>query len=170
LISNKELGVLKKIVDSRASSRVYNKIPVDKEVLESILQDLCKTPSSCNRQTISLMVIEDRDRKELLSGLLVGGVGWIHRADKILLLFANGEAYKENLFYMPYLDAGVMIQQLYLSCTANNVSCCYINPNIREINQEHFKKTFSNLIFCGALALGHSDTVIKSPKRESCLL
>jgi nitroreductase len=58
---------------------------------------------------------------------------------------------------MPYLDAGVIIQTVYLATEALNIGCCYVNPNIREENKEFFKKRFKiegDVLFCGALVLG----------------
>jgi hypothetical protein len=85
----------------------------------------------------------------------VGGVGWIHRADKILLLFADPKAYKERLVYMPFLDAGVVIYHLYLMCHYYGLKCCYCNPNIREQNQSFFRVLFGGDIYCGAFGIGH---------------
>jgi nitroreductase len=161
------LAAFKELTRDRRSQRVFDG-PVSEEVLASVLDDLAQTPSSCNRQAVSIKVVESRTEKELLSGIMVGGVGWCHRADKILLLLADPLAYKENLPYMPFLDAGVIIQQAYLSCEAHNVGCCFINPNVREENQAIFKERFSPLIFCGALAIGAYSLKAKpSPKRES---
>ena len=58
--------------------------------------------------------------------------------------------------FMPYLDAGVVIQQVYLTAEADNIACCYINPNIREEHKEFFNKIFNQeqRLYCGALALG----------------
>ena len=62
--------------------------------------------------------------------------------------------------FMPYLDAGVIIQTAYLTCEALNYGVCFVNPNIRPENQEFFKQRFGikeNQLFCGALALGKYD-------------
>lgn len=169
LILDNELQAFKKIIHSRTSSRVFTKQEIEEKTFNSLLDDIKYIPSSCNRQAVYIKVIESRDEKEILSGILVGGVGWIHRSQKIILLFASQEAYKEGLFYMPYLDAGVLIQQIYLSVTSHNLSCCFVNPNIRDINKEHFIKLFGNDIFCGAIALGYSEQNTKSEKKDSIL-
>ena len=154
-IDPKEKAVFSQILKQRRSQRVFNSSVLTDDEINYILTSISECPSSCNRQAISLMLIEDRNQKEILNGLLVGGVGWCHRSDKIILLFANQTAYKENLFYMPYLDAGVVIATTYFACETIRVGCCYINPNIRKENLDFFQKTFSKKLFCGALALGH---------------
>lgn len=160
--------VFSKLLFERRSQRVFNQDPVSPDDLQYILDAIASSPSSCNRQAISPMVIEDRDRKDLLSGILVGGVGWCHRANKIILLFANIEAYKENLPYMPFLDAGVVAMATYLSCETLRIGCCYINPNVRDNNVKSFQQNFSDKLFCGALAIGHYTKKARySPKVKS---
>ena len=145
------------LIRGRRSQRIFNTEDITEEELNFILDCLIESPSSCNRQAISIKIIEDRNSKELLNGLLVGGVGWCHRANKIILLFANTEAYKEKLDYMPYLDSGVLIFNLYLACESLRIGCCFINPNIRDENKKIFEERFGNKLFCGALAIGHYD-------------
>ena len=148
------------LLKSRRSQRVYNKEPITTEEWKKITKQVTECPSSCNRQPISLVNYSDRDDKQLLCGLLVGAVGWAHRADSIVLMFADWNAYKENLEYMPYLDAGAKIMTMYLVTETLNIGCAYINPNIRESHVDIFNKYFKkddNLIFTGAFALGKYD-------------
>lgn len=151
-------GQLIEVMKRRHSERVFSDKKVEPEKMELILEMAQLCPSSCDRKAIDIKIIDDRDDKQILSGLLVGGVGWIHRAPKILLLFGNRFAYKENLFYMPYLDAGCIIQQIYLTCTEMGLSCCYCNPNIRINHYFAFEKLFMSdpdLLFCGAMGFGY---------------
>lgn len=148
---------LLEIIKKRHSDRVFDDKNIDDKIIEKIIEDTKMCESSCNRHAINIVICKDRDLKSLLGGILVGGVGWIHRASHILLLFADKLAYKagNEISYMPYIDAGVIIHQLYLTCTSMDLKCCYVNPNIREINIEHFKKIFNDNIFCGAFAIGY---------------
>ena len=148
--------VLSKLTRERHSSRVFGKEQVDGTVISELIADCNCCPSSCDRKAISVQAECDRDIKALLGGVLVGGVGWIHRASCILLIFADPIAYKagDEINFMPYLDAGCVIQQLYLSATSHDLKCCYVNPNVREFNVGHFKNIFGDKIFCGAFAVG----------------
>lgn len=149
--------VLIEIMLERHSNRRFSDDSVSADLIQEIIdtKDLC--PSSCDRQGIMVRTILDRDEKALLSGLLVGGTGFIHRAPVILLLFADKEAYKagDEIKWMGYLDAGIVVQQYYLTATALSLHCCFINPNIREMNKPHFEKIFGDQLFCGAFALGY---------------
>ena len=152
--SAKEVKIVKEVFKNRNSSRVFNGESVDLKEMEAILEMVETSPSSCDRKGVSYKIIEDRADKDLLSGLLVGGVGWVNRADKIILLYSDMEAYKSpaEKDFMPYLDAGVMIQSFYLACEVFGVKVCYVNPNIRE--KEFFKQRFIDGLFLGAIVIG----------------
>ena len=151
--SKKEIDAVKKVFKNRKSSRVFSGQSVD---LKEILEMVETSPSSCDRKGVKYKIIESRDDKDLLSGLLVGGVGWVNRADKIVLLYTDMEAYKSpaEKDTMPYLDAGVLIQSFYLACEVMGVKCCYVNPNIRENNKEFFNNRFIAHKFLGAMIIG----------------
>ena len=157
--TKKEQEVFFKILKNRCSQRTFNKEEID---LATIFWAIETAPSSCDRHGVSILSVTERDDKDLLSGLLVGGVGWANRANTILLLKANMDCYKSpaEKDFMPYLDAGVLIQTIYLTCEAMNYGACYINPNVREENQEFFKERFDiadNELFCGAMTIGKFD-------------
>ncbi len=149
--------VLIEIMRQRHSDRMFGDSPPPGDAIADLMTVPSYCPSSCDRKAVHLRVVQDRDEKSLLGGLLVGGVGWIHRAHTIFLLFANPLAYKagDEITYMPYLDAGVVIQQLYLTATSYDLACAYANPNIRDMNKQHFQKVFGSEIFCGAFAVGN---------------
>jgi len=154
--SKKEQKVFEEILKNRSSQRTFNREPVD---IDKILELAEYRPSSCDRRSVEMKVISDRDDKDLLSGLLVGGVGFIQRADKILLCMAWEDAYKSpaEKDFMHYIDTGVLVQTLYLICESLNVGICYVNPNVREQNKELFYKRFipEGFIFTGALVVGN---------------
>jgi nitroreductase len=155
------------LLKNRRSQRIFNSKDISEENLNFILKCITEAPSSCNRQSINIRIIKERNLKEILSGLLVGGVGWCQRANIILLIFADQDAYKEKLDFMPYLDSGVQIMNTYLACESINIGCCYINPNVRKENKKIFQEKFGNRIFCGALGIGYYDKKSKYSKKKS---
>jgi nitroreductase len=167
----------KKLIDllnSRASQRIFNGEEIEDWKCEFLLESMAKVPSSCGRQAVFGKIISDRTEKELLGALLVGGVGWIHRADKIILLYADPQAYKagNEISYMPYLDAGAVLATAYLLCEDMRIGCCFVNPNVRDKNKELFANNFNRYgIFCGALAIGNYDKKAKVlPKKKSIII
>jgi len=146
------------ILKNRSSQRTFNREPVD---IDKILELAEYKPSSCDRRSVEMKVISDRDDKDLLGGLLVGGCGWINRSDKILLCIAWEDAYKSpaEKGKMEYIDTGVLAMTVYLICEMMNVGCTFVNPNVRDANKELFYKRFipEGFLFTGALILGHYD-------------
>ncbi len=156
--NEQEQSVFVEILKSRRSQRAFNREPVE---IDKILALADYRPSSCDRRSVQIKIISERDDKDLLGGLLVGGTGWVHRADKVLLFLAWKDAYKSpaEREFMSYIDAGVLAQTLYLICEAMNVGAAYINPNIRENNKEFFYNRFvdEGFQYVGAMAVGHYD-------------
>lgn len=149
--------LLIEIMKIRHSDRMFSDKSISTKDIDTLKTAFSLCPSSCDRKAISLVFIDDKDKKNLLGGLLVGGIGWIHRASHIILIFADKKAYKAKgeIKFMPYLDAGVVIQQLYLSSSTINLASCFCNPNIRNFNRHHFENIFGDDIFCGAFAIGY---------------
>lgn len=149
--------VLIEIMKARHSDRMFSDRDVESQKIKELISVVELCPSSCDRHAVSIKVITGRDEKALLGGILVGGVGWVHRAPAILLIIANPKAYKADgeIDFMPYLDGGVVVQQLGLATAAMGLAGCFVNPNIREINIGHFHKVFGKGVLCGAFAVGY---------------
>lgn len=152
--------VLAELLTERHSERAFADIPVTHPMINEVTKALYTAPSSCDRRALSMCVVDDRDGLALLGGLLVGGVGWLHRAPAAVLLFADMTAYKagSEVLYMPFLDAGVVVGHMYLAAQAAGLRGCYINPNIREGNRDFFNERFASgrtgALYCGAFAFG----------------
>jgi nitroreductase len=143
-------------LEARRSQRLFTPEPVGESAIENILMHAVLAPSSCNRHGVRVKVVTDRYEKNLLSGLLVGGVGWAHRAGALFLLLADPVAYASpnEKEFMHYLDAGFLAMTMWLAAESCGLGAAYINPNVTD------KDTMSRLftgehIFCGALAVGH---------------
>lgn len=145
------------IMKERHSSRRFSDREIPQEIIDSLLEVVKLAPSSCDRKAIKVKVITDKDQKALLGGILVGGVGWIHRAPAILLITADPIAYKagKEIEFMPYLDGGVVSQQLALMATTLGIHGCFANPNIRDFNKNHYHEVFGPEILTMAFAIGY---------------
>lgn len=153
----KKKDELIKIMQERHSRRRFSDEPIPQNIIDKLIKVVELAPSSCNRKAIKVKIITDRDQKALLGGILVGGVGWIHRAPAILLITADPVAYKagNEITFMPFLDGGIVAQQLALMATTLNIHGCFANPNIRDFNIEHYHKIFGPEILTMAFAIGY---------------
>ena len=160
---------LRGILESRRSQRLFNKEEITEDELNKLLDLARKAPSSCNRHGIKLLTVMAQDDKDLLTGLLVGGIGWVHRAQIIILFMADESAYKSpnEKDFMHYCDVGFLASYLWLTAESLNIGAAYINPNIRNTNKYIFQERFGDGIFCGALALGKYDLKALEPDYPS---
>lgn len=155
------------IINTRSSQRIFNNKKLTKKELDYIKYSIQETPSSCNRQGVQVRIIDAKK----IGDLLVGGVNWASKANKIILLLADMACYKSpnERDFMPYLDAGFIGMSIYYACESIGVGCCFINPNIREENKEEFNNKFNKegFRFCGALAIGNYDRKIPKTKKSN---
>jgi len=151
---------LTQAMKDRHSVRVFSSKQIDTDTINVLRAATDMAPSSCNRRGVKAFLATSRDNKQLLSGLLVGGVGWIHRASALMLFVADKTAYKEGLGFMPYLDAGFMAQNAWIEATMRGISACFVNPNVRHQHEPVLKNVLAlgdNEFLCGVLALGYKD-------------
>jgi len=143
----------------RRSQRVFNKDPLTSVEIFKLYGAANLAPSSCNRRGVSIVLVRDDKLKKGIAESLVGGMGWIDTADCILLLLADMVAYKSpaEVDYMPYLDAGVISQNILLMAESLGIGACFVNPNLLKDKKGDFNIFTSGRRFCGAIALGHYD-------------
>lgn len=148
--------VLRDLMQRCHSDRVFAPEEVSDGVLERVSAAAQTAPSSCNRQAVQVSAVRGRDDRARLGGILVGGVGWVHRSPVVLLLSADPAAYKApgEIDFMPYLDVGFAADRILLAAESEGLKHCFINPSIRKPDLEHFQKTFGIELLGGAVALG----------------
>lgn len=161
------------LMAERHSNRRFSDDPVGAETISELVDATKHCPSSCDRHGVKIRIVTERNEKDVLDGLLVGGTGWVYRAPVVFLLLADPLAYKADggreLHYNAYLDAGVMVQQLALLATDIGLHCAFVNPNIRDENKGFFYERFTpagwdGALFCGAFAFGwpHPEPIEKT--------
>lgn len=148
--------MLAELLAERHSERRFAEEEIPPNDLSALVDAAERSPSSCDRRGVHVNVVTDRDTKALLGGLLVGGVGWIHRAPAVLMLFADPLAYKagDEITYMPLLDAGAMVGHLGIAAAGLGLAGCFVNPNVRTSHQDYFRAEFGSDVYCGAYAVG----------------
>lgn len=151
------------LIKERHSNRRFDDKQIDQDLLDQILDTLRHCPSSCDRFGVRVKIVQERDDKALLNGLLVGGTGWIYRAPTVLMLFANPDAYKggdngDEINYNSYIDAGIVAQTAMLVATSLGLHTAFVNPQVRKQDRDYFYKRFGpfeNSLFCGAVSVGY---------------
>lgn len=147
----------------RHSERVFADAAVPAEVMGRIVEAANQAPSSCDRKAVIVEFHMDRPVRSLLSGCLVGGVGWLHRAPVVAVFKANMVAYKSPAErpFMPWLDTGFLAENVYLACTELDLACCFINPNAYYSVEKLLGWDAESFMFTGAMALGYAENDAK---------
>lgn len=163
-------GELAAIMKQRHSHRIFDTKEVPLDLIEELAEISKYTPSSCDRRAVRLKLVTDRDDKALLNGILVGGVGFLYRVPALFLLFGDRDSYKageppgSEVNYNLPLDSGIIVNQLWLYAISKGLHATFVNPQIRQRNQDYFYKQFKpkgwdNPLFMGAFCFGYPSDI-----------
>ena len=146
-----------KFSESRHSLRNFTgKLSIEK--ISKALELAQNAPSSCNRQTTIVYIVENKETIFDILAIQDGNRGFGHLADKILVLTCDVSSYiglKER--NLQYIDAGIYLMNLLYSLHFYQVGACTLNWNdnpeidkkIRKILDLHPFETIIALIACG---------------------
>lgn len=117
-------------LSSRYSYRgIYKDTPVPRELLKLIMQAGLDAPSGCNKQTTSLIAVDDRELLTTLRAAMNLSKGETAPA-MICVLTRRIIAYKNRSFYVQ--DYSAAIQNMLLAIHALGYASCWIEGNITD--------------------------------------
>jgi nitroreductase len=110
---------------------IYKNIPIPREDLEKILKAGLAAPSGCNKQTTSLVGIDDNNILNSITGIVNknGFEGKIPPAG-ICVLTQNIPGYKNVFFNVQ--DYSAAIENMLIAITALGYASCWIEGQITE--------------------------------------
>ena len=110
----------------------YEDTPVAKEDLEIILQAGLAAPSGCNKQTTSLIAIDDPKLLKQLYEIREPSVGTTAPA-MIAVLTEKIIAYRDRCFHVQ--DYAAAIQNMLLAISCLGYESCWVEGHITDITQ-----------------------------------
>jgi nitroreductase len=151
------------LMRQRRSRRLFAPGPLTREEKVALAEAASSAPSTCNRQTLQFLFVENEAEKVLLASTTAGC---------ILLVLADARHYRyPDDRFNPYAEAGAAIQNIYLLCETMGLGCCWgsyttfgsisAEPDVRR--KLHIPDT---LLILGAVALGRSNQVVCPIPRE----
>ena len=109
---------------------MYQNTPVPRQDLEKIMQAGLDAPSGCNKQTTSLIAVDDPALLAKLQAIVPKGKT---APAMICVLTRKIIAYKDRSFYIQ--DYSAAIQNMLLAIHAMGYASCWIEGNITDVDR-----------------------------------
>lgn len=114
------------LVEKRYSVRKFEKTPVEKELLDKILEAGRLAPTSCNFQPFKILVITDEAKRQAMTG--VYHQGWFADAPVIIGIFVDTTMTWKRADDKDYgdVDAAIVMDHMVLQATELGLGTCWI--------------------------------------------
>ena len=116
------------VIERRRSVRRYSDRPVEREVLDAIINVARTAPSSRNSKSSAFMVIEERDTLDAISQMRDYGASPLKSAQAAIVVM--GDTSKTDLWVDNCAISATFIQ---LAVTAMDLVSCWIHVNGRPV-------------------------------------
>lgn len=130
------------IVNSRHSIRWFSEKRVPNELIIKAVELAKKAPSSCNRQSINLYVLNDKEKIREVFNIQRGNRGFGDTADKLLLVTSNMKCYNYSQHSMALVDGGIFLYGLLLALQYYKISACTLNADLKPYEIKSIKNIF----------------------------
>lgn len=118
---------------NRTSYRgAYKNAPVPHEHLQLLLEAGLAAPSGCNKQTTSLIAVDNPDLLDRLNALTQSRIGRTAPA-MILVLAKKVMAYRDRTFYMQ--DYSAVIENILLAAVSLGYESCWVEGQVTDADQ-----------------------------------
>lgn len=125
---------LDQAIQERRSIRKYTEVPVQKEIIQQIIEAGIWAPSACNIQGWKFIVI---DEAQLLRRIAqMGAASFLTSAHQAILVLYDNQT--DNLEYHDYIQsAAACIQNMLLKAHSLKVGTCWVNnlPNKKTLRR-----------------------------------
>jgi len=153
---------LLKLMRNRRSRRLFLDIPLSASEKKVIIEAALQAPSSCNRQTLHFLFIEDRSIKALIAKTVPGGKEFFESAPTLLVILSYGVdcRYPDDR-HVPWIDSAAAVQNILLICETMGIGCCWgsytsFGSVVKENMVRRVLKIPNEFVITACLALGKS--------------
>lgn len=148
---------------SRRSTRKFIKKPIDKKLVEKIINTAAWAPSACNRQLWSFVAITDENIKQKLAD--VGVQKTITEAPVAIAVYYDSRYNTDHNANIQSVSAA--IQNILLLATDNGLSSLWMaNAGSKKHEINMILKVPKGQKLAAFVLLGYSDTKSKPPERR----
>ncbi len=163
---------LMELMRQRRSRRIFVDTPLTDAEKNAICQAALAAPSSCNRQTLYLIFVEEPDLKEFVTSTIPGGRQFFSMAPCILLIISDAGDYRYPEDRMvPFIEGAAAVQNIYLLCETMGLGCCWgsytsFGSVAREDEVRQKLKIPDTHIIVASLAVGKSGQAVCEIPRD----
>lgn len=113
---------------SRHSVRDFEGTPVDSSLVDDAIILAQTAPSACNRQSVRLHVVWNKEKLDSIAELQRGGRGFIDKANPIIVIsYELQDWIAGEQWFGGYVDAGIYLMNLLYSLHYYKVAACPLN-------------------------------------------
>ena len=125
------MSILTTILTRTSYRGKYDPTPIPREHLRQLLEAGLAAPSGCNKQTTSLIAVDDPALLAKLNALTDSRVGQTAPA-MILVLTRRIIAYRDRSFYIQ--DYSAAIENILLAAVAMGYESCWVEGHITDVD------------------------------------
>ena len=162
-----------KLLKERRSRRIFKDEPLTEAEKTAICEAAQYAPSSCNRQSLYLIFVEERDLREFIASTVPGGHQFFSDAPCILIVVSDAGDYRyPDERVCPYIDGAAAVENIYLLCETMGLGCCWgsytsFGSIMREREVRRRLRIPDSHLIVASLALGRStQAVCEIPRDE----
>ncbi|RVU55138.1 nitroreductase family protein [Anaerosphaera multitolerans] len=123
--------MLKEIIKNRRTIRKYEDKPVEKEILEELLQFALMGPSYGNARPVQFLVVEDKEKLKKLSEIETFSTRFLADVPQVILVMADTDISKKTWVE----ECSIVASYLQLLAQEEGLSTGWVNLKEGETNQ-----------------------------------
>ena len=113
---------------SRHSVRDFDGTAIDAELLDKAISLAQTAPSACNRQSVRLYVVWNKEKLANLANLQRGGRGFIDQANPLIVVAYDMQDWiAGEQWFGGYVDAGIYTMNLLYALHYHKIAACPLN-------------------------------------------
>lgn len=160
------------LLRQRRSRRIFIDTPLTQKEKIAICEAAQTAPSSCNRQSLSLIFVEEPGLKAFIASTIPGGHQFFANAPCIVVMLSDAGDYKyPDDRVTPFMDGAAAAQNIYLLCETLDLGCCWgsytsFGTVLQEPEVRARLRIPETHIIVASLALGKSTQYVCDIPRE----
>lgn len=126
---------------SRHSVRHFDETQkISEDDLQSALELSLTSPSACNRQSVGVKLINNKDIISSVLKLQKGNRGFGHLAEKLIIVTTNMQAWSRSTLPGGYVDGGIYAMNLLYCLHYYKIATCPLNAYLTSEQQMELRK------------------------------